>query len=175
MTELVLTTPRLRLLPATPALLEADLEGPERLAAALHASVPADWPPPLTGPEALTHTLHALVHEPVGSPWHSWYFSLLDGRGATVVGTGGFKGPPGRGAVEVGYSIVTSRQGRGLATEAVGALIGWAFTHADVERVIAHTLPELRPSRHVLDKLGFRPAGATLEDGQEVLQYVLDR
>lgn len=174
-TELVLTTPRLRLLPATPTLLQADLEGPTHLAAALAVSVPADWPPPLTGEEALQHTLRALAHEPAGSPWHSWYFSLWGEGGATVVGTGGFKGPPAEGAVEVGYSVVESVQGRGLATEAVGALIAWAFTHPEVERVVAHTLPELRASRRVLVKLGFRLARVLVEDGQDVLAYELHR
>jgi len=75
--------------------------------------------------------------------------------------------------VEIGYSILEDHQNRGLAPEAVGELIDWAFSHENVHRIIAQTLPDLRPSIRVLEKRGFAFVGDGLEDG--AILYQLDR
>ena len=77
--------------------------------------------------------------------------------------------PTERGEVEVGYSIMPSWQGSGLATEAVAALVDWAFSHADVQRVTAQTMPALAASIRVLEKNGF----CLLDEGCEecVVRY----
>jgi RimJ/RimL family protein N-acetyltransferase len=86
-----------------------------------------------------------------------WYFVLDDGDSRIVIGNGGFKGRPAKGVVEIGYSLVPEFQQKGYATEAVTALLDWAFAHDDVCSVIAETLPELAASQGLLRKLGFRP------------------
>lgn len=68
---------------------------------------------------------------------------------------------------EIGYSIVREQRGCGLATEAVGALLGEAFLRAALHRVRAYTLPENRSSRAVLLRNGFRDEG-TLARGATV-------
>ncbi len=68
------------------------------------------------------------------------------------------------GTVEVGYSVLEAHQRRGYASEAVEALVGWAFGHPEVTRVIAETYPELVPSVGVLEKTGFRLIGAGSEE-----------
>ena len=82
----------------------------------------------------------------------------MDGE---LVGWGGFKGPPVEGAVEIGYEIAASRQGRGLATDAVRAMLAEAFADPAVTTVLAHTLPEPNASNHLLRKAGFRFEGDT--------------
>ena len=73
-----------------------------------------------------------------------------------VVGTAGFKGPPDAdGIVEIGYGIVPAYEGRGLATEAVVALVDHAGTDPRVRTVRAHTLPAHNASTRVLEKCGF--------------------
>ena len=57
------------------------------------------------------------------------------------------------------------RQDRVSFPEAVRALVEWAFSHAEVKRVTAQTLPELRPSIRVLEKCGFRFTGPGMEEG----------
>jgi ribosomal-protein-alanine N-acetyltransferase len=57
-----------------------------------------------------------------------------------------------------------AHQRRGYASEAVEALVGWAFGHPEVTRVIAETYPELVPSVGVLEKTGFRLIGAGSEE-----------
>ena len=73
------------------------------------------------------------------------------------MGTAGCEGPPSKGVVEIGYSIVPSRRRRGLATEACEALVEAAW-HRGADVVVAHTLPHLEPSIGVLRKLGFAPS-----------------
>lgn len=169
-------TQRLRLLPATVALARADLAGREALAKALSATVPAEWPPELFDRPAIEHTLPQLE---AGGPSAEWaYFYLiredLGAAGPAVVGIAGYKGPPtGDGWVEIGYSMLTSHQRLGLATEAVGTLVERAFEHPEVRRVLAETLPSLLPSIRVLEKSGFLPVGPGSEAG--VIRFELSR
>ena len=84
-------------------------------------------------------------------------------------------------AAEVGYSVVREYRGRGIATEAVEALIGDAFARLRLRRIRAYCVPENMASRAVLERTGFEddgvlPHGATVQ-GQpvDVLGYVLER
>lgn len=76
-----------------------------------------------------------------------------------MVGDLCFKGSPQDGEVEIGYGILESRQGRGYATEAVEAAIGWAFTQTGCYYVTAETERDNRRSQRVLEKLGFQACG----------------
>jgi RimJ/RimL family protein N-acetyltransferase len=107
--------------------------------------------------------------------WAAWYFLLKENDGGlTAVGNGGFKGVPDpAGTVEIGYSILQKHQGKGLAPEGVGALIDWAFSYQEVNRIIAQTLPDLRPSIRVLEKQGFTFVGDGLEHG--TIMYQINR
>jgi RimJ/RimL family protein N-acetyltransferase len=61
----------------------------------------------------------------------------------------------GEGTVEIGYAVVQSRWGRGVATEAVCALLGIIRKRSDVERVVAHTPLDRPESARVVEKSGF--------------------
>jgi RimJ/RimL family protein N-acetyltransferase len=167
-------TPRLALIPATPALLRAALAGRARLADALPAIVPPSWPPEFLDDAALRFTLERLAESPAADGW--WmYFVLRTEAGAarTLIGSGGYKGPPADGTVEVGYGIVSDQRRRGYATEVTRGLVARAFALPAVRRVIAETLPELTASIGVLRKCGFRPAGEGSEPG--VIRFELLR
>ena len=58
-----------------------------------------------------------------------------------------------------------SHHRHGYASEAVSALVEWAFSHPDIDRVVAHTLPVLTPSIRVLEKNGFVRVDEVLEEG----------
>lgn len=73
-----------------------------------------------------------------------------------AVGGAGFKGAPDdAGTVEIGYGIVESRSGRGIATEAVRQLVSLALSSGAV-RVIAETDVDNVASQRVLIRCGFR-------------------
>ncbi|HEU4562862.1 MAG TPA: GNAT family N-acetyltransferase [Longimicrobium sp.] len=168
-----LNTSRLRLVEATPALLRAEGDDRARFGELLNARVPASWPPELYDDGARVWTLNAVESAPEHAGW--WmYYVVVDGPGRELAGVVGYKGPPGDdGTVEVGYGVLPEHQRRGYATEATAALVGRAFGHPRVTRVIAETMPELVPSIGVLEKLGFTLEGDGSEPG--VIRFTLPR
>lgn len=79
----------------------------------------------------------------------------LEGRDTgAVVGFCGLVHPGGQPDVEVKYALLRAHWGRGLATEAVGALLRFAHTTLGIERVIATVAPENAASHRVLAKTG---------------------
>jgi len=175
MSSAILTTPRLRLVPASPAMLSAAIDGPEALARTLQVHVPPSWPPLYVDADALRYTARRLS-EAVGQEGWWMYFVLLtdSGSGESLIGTVGYKGPPSPdGMVEVGYGIVSDQHRRGFATEATRALLARAFAVPEVREVIAETLPELIASIGVMTKCGFEHAGEGSESG--VIRYRLTR
>jgi len=165
-------SPRLNLIAATTELIEKNIEGHEFLAEALGVSVPESWPPDLYGPRAMQFSLSQL-DEASEQGWSFWYLATTD-EPHELAGICGFKGrPDGAGSVEIGYSILSCFQRRGFATEAVARLVGWAFSHHNVNEVCAETLPHLTQSIRVLEKNGFKLTGAGSETG--VIRYAIKR
>src|SRR5262245_9664043 len=90
---------RLRLVDGTLELLSAALEGRSALEGLLGVSVAEDWE---GFPEALPILRASYEKNPDGHEWGSLFFIEL--HGSTLVGFGGFKGPPSSdGVVEIGY------------------------------------------------------------------------
>jgi RimJ/RimL family protein N-acetyltransferase len=92
-------------------------------------------------------------------------FSLIVRReDGLVIGEIGFVGPPQRGAVMIGYAIVSSARRQGYATEAIAAVTGWALGEPAVEEVRAQTLPDNEASVRALLRAGFteQPRGQKL-------------
>ena len=96
-------------------------------------------------------------------PWiHG--FVLFHRATGSVIGKGGFTGPPGAdGAVEIAYGVAPGHQGKGYATEAAAALVSYAFSHEQVCVVRAHTRPEPNASTRVLTTGGFRRVGEIVD------------
>lgn len=86
-------------------------------------------------------------------------------EGGLVIGDVGLHGPPDpTGRVEIGYGLAAPFRGRGLATEAVAAMVAWLLGQPAVTMVVAHTLPDNTASRRVLEKTGFEWRGE--EEGE---------
>ncbi len=64
-----------------------------------------------------------------------------------------------RAAAEIGYSVVRIHRGKGIATEAVAALIDEGFSSAGLREIRAYCLAENRSSRAVLRHVGFEEEG----------------
>jgi len=168
----VVRSRRLNLVAATPELIEKDIESRDLLSAALGVSIPKSWPPDLYGPRALQFAL-AQLGDRSEKGWSFWYL-MTNESPAELVGICGFKGrPDASGTVEIGYSILADYQRRGFASEAVAALVGWAFSQHNVKEVCAETLPHLVQSIGVLKKNGFEFTGAGSEAG--VVRYAVKR
>jgi len=85
-------------------------------------------------------------------PDHPDFVVELDGR---VIGKAGFYEMP-----DVGYILHPDVWGRGLALEAVGAVIDHVFRSRDVETLTADVDPENAASIRLLERLGFVRTGS---------------
>lgn len=109
------------------------------------------------GPHIEFH-ISELKNDPTLYGWGVWL--VIDKFDNKVIGDIGFKGKPNaENAVEVGYGIVPSAQNNGFATEAVRAIIDWAFSHEEVNKIIAECLDDNTPSIKVLQKLNMKHIG----------------
>jgi RimJ/RimL family protein N-acetyltransferase len=66
---------------------------------------------------------------------------------------------PKTGEVEVGYRLVKSAWGRGLATAGARALVRYGLFELGLDRVVGLTHQENDPSKQVLMKAGLQPRG----------------
>ena len=132
-------------------MLEKILEGNEALSTYLHINVPVDWTE--FGDVPFQYALRKIQSDPASVEWLSWLPVLKDEN--LLIGNCGYKGSPKDGTVEIGYEVIPSYRGIGLATEIAALLVDNAFNSPDVERVIAHSLPEENASCKVLRKCGF--------------------
>jgi [ribosomal protein S5]-alanine N-acetyltransferase len=172
----MLLTDRLRLIPASVEMAQADLRGRTELERVLDVRVPESWPPDLFDAPAVDYIIQQLTERPSAYGWWLYYFILNENTGSepVLVGAGGYKGEPDAdGSVEIGYSIVPEQRRQGYATEATSGLVAQAFADPRVNRVIAETLPELAPSIGVLKKCGFTYIGVGSEKG--VIRYEMTR
>jgi hypothetical protein len=84
-------------------------------------------------------------------------------KGQAVDATEGGEGTDSASAssavVEIAYGVDKAFRERGLATEAIGALVDWGREREDVGVIFAETLTANLPSRRVLEKCGFQRCG----------------
>lgn len=96
-----------------------------------------------------------------------------DGPGRVLIGSGGFF-DLGDGSWMIGYSVLDAYQRLGYATEAVSALVAWAFQRDPSPRtIVATTYPELVASIRVLEKNGFHFDGPG--DEPRTIRYVREK
>jgi [ribosomal protein S5]-alanine N-acetyltransferase len=157
-------TPRLQLVPATADLVRCEIEDPRELFTELSVEPVPNWPP-----EALRDVLPSFYRELCEDSslvgWLSWYWVHSSPEGRTLVGSGGFVGPPVQGKVEIGYETRAAYRRRGFATEAVDALVQWACKDSRVRTIVARVLPDNVASRRVLDACGFTAMNKLDESG----------
>ena len=73
-----------------------------------------------------------------------------------VIGDCGWKGPPDEtGTTEIGYGLAGPARRRGYGTEAVCALVAWAFAQPGCRRLLAQVHQDNLPSRRLIEHLGF--------------------
>ncbi|MGH8224499.1 MAG: GNAT family N-acetyltransferase [Woeseiaceae bacterium] len=82
---------------------------------------------------------------------------------------------PDSADIELSYGIRRDRWGQGLATEAAGAGLDFAFRIRDLAEVVALVYAANPASQRVIAKLGFTAAGRRNAYGADLLYYRLDR
>ncbi len=76
--------------------------------------------------------------------------------------------------VEVGYRLMQSAWGRGLATEGARALVRYGVLELGLDRVVGLTHPANDPSKRVLMKAGLAPRGTGHYYDKELCYFVAD-
>ena len=104
----------------------------------------------LGGPVPSEH-VDGIRHATVGERWGA--FCVADLTTDTAIGSVSFGQQ--HGELEVSYDLLPEYWHRGLATEAVAAAIGWAWSHTDDPSIIAVTQTANERSLRLLDRLGF--------------------
>ena len=81
-------------------------------------------------------------------------FSVFDHAGVLVGDVGLAPAEDEADVIRVGYTIAPTAQGRGYASEAVGALIDYAFGMLEADVARAYADAGNTPSRRVMEKVG---------------------
>jgi RimJ/RimL family protein N-acetyltransferase len=172
MAEQRIRTAHLELIPGTSHILKADMEGRAALSAALEAKVIEGWPPEMWR-DAVEEFYTRTTRHPGLIGWLNWYWVRVDDGERTLIGSGGFIGAPFNGEVMIGYSMLEPYQRKGYGSEAVSALVNWAFAKPGVQRIIAETHGNNKASIRLLEKCGFEYAGKGFENG--TIRYAIMR
>jgi len=172
----VLTTERLRLVPVTPL-------NAERLWRMLQQPGLREFQDlPEVDLAQFRRTVAARPHELEPGAWGRFEWMIeLEGVNEPVGWASLRVGERASSSAEIGYSVVQSYRGRGIATETVRGLAAEAFMRLQVRKLRAYCVPGNLPSRAVLAHAGFEedgilPHGATVNgEPVDVIGYVLDR
>jgi RimJ/RimL family protein N-acetyltransferase len=173
-----LDTVRLRLLPYAPENLLTLIEAPEQFeerfgypaAEGLHDFFVSDE----VSPTWLALLQSAAASGSGADPW-AYGFAIVHRESRQVIGSASFKGPPdAAGVVEIAYGVVPRYEGQGYTTEAVRALLDFAWSEPRVRLVRAHTAPRPGASPRILRKCGFTHVGA-VDDPEDGLVWRWER
>jgi [ribosomal protein S5]-alanine N-acetyltransferase len=159
-----LHTARLSLVPLTPAQLAWCADAPQRLEEVLGLRISR---------AVVTERVRRAIElklkkmsgvEPARFPWYTYWLLVVRAE-RFGAGLAGFKGYPDRGGeAEVGYGIDPACQGQGYMTEALQALVAWAFREPACSAIIAPgTLKSNPASNRVLEKAGMHVYEVTAE------------
>lgn len=112
-----------------------------------------------------------LLHEKFG---YSFWPLFLKETGA-LIGHCGLQPLREVGEIEVGYLVVPEHRGKGIATEAARAAVGYGFKKLGLPRIVAIALPENTASIRVMEKLGMEYEKNISRKGLEFVLYALER
>lgn len=161
----VIETRRLRLAPLAPG----DAAEMERLAsdaaiAATTLSIPHPYPPGLAG-----RWIESIAGSWANGVSGTWSIRLLDH--GVFVGVIDIRLEPWSDSGEMGYWIGTPFWGRGYATEAVRAIVDFAFSNMGLNRVHAEHFPRNVASGRVLEKAGMVREGTLRQAARKGTLY----
>lgn len=110
-----------------------------------------------TDPQGVREQIEEMAERAPGEPGGWVQFSVEERESGRLVGDVGLSPAEGEpGVIKVGYTISPDVQGRGYATDAVRALVDYAFDTLGADVVRAYASEENEPSIRVAAKVGMR-------------------
>jgi [ribosomal protein S5]-alanine N-acetyltransferase len=117
-------------------------------------------------PEPLKDAIEATILASYNLGGNSLFYTLwtvVSKEHHSMIGDLFFKGEPINGSVEIAYGTYDAFQGKGYMTEAVSAMIDWAFQHDEVKEILAETEKHNIASQRILIKNGFEKMKETAD------------
>jgi RimJ/RimL family protein N-acetyltransferase len=110
-----------------------------------------------TDPDGVRAEIEEMARRAPGAPGGWMQLSVEDHESGQLVGDVGISPVEDEpGVIKIGYTVSPSFQGRGYATEAVGALVAYALETLGADVVRAYASAENLPSIRVAEKVGMR-------------------
>jgi RimJ/RimL family protein N-acetyltransferase len=110
-----------------------------------------------TDPEGVRLVIEEMAGRAPGDPSGWVQLSVIDRETGELVGDVGMSPAEGEpGVMKVGYTIAPEQQGRGYASEAVGALVDYVLGTLGADVVRAYASADNVPSIRVAEKVGMR-------------------
>jgi aminoglycoside 6'-N-acetyltransferase len=110
-----------------------------------------------TDPHVIRVEIEQMARRSPGEPGGWVQLSVEEQETGRLVGDVGLSPADGEhGVVKIGYTMSPAAQGRGYATEAVGALVAYVFDRLGADVVRAYASAENLPSIRVAEKVGLR-------------------
>jgi RimJ/RimL family protein N-acetyltransferase len=110
-----------------------------------------------TDPASVRADIEEMIARAPGEPGGWVQFSVEERDGGRLVGDVGISPADGEpGVIKVGYTTAPAFQGRGYATEAVGALVAYALGPLGADVVRAYADADNTASIRVAEKVGMR-------------------
>jgi aminoglycoside 6'-N-acetyltransferase len=110
-----------------------------------------------TDAEHIRGEIEAMAARAPGEPGGWTQFTVETRNGGEIVGDVGLSpAEDAAGTIKVGYTIAPAHQRRGYASEAVAALVEYAFTVLDADAVRAYADAGNVASTRVMEKVGMR-------------------
>lgn len=160
-----MTAGRIKLINCDQKILEAILDGDQRLSTLLNIHVPKKWSE--FGMRVFKFSLERITENPETKKW--WTYLPIEKKSNTLIGSCGFKGPPLNRTVEIGYEVTQLFRNKGLATEMTNLLTEIAFKDHQVNTIKAQTLANNKASAKVLQKCNFRFVKEFLDPDNELI------
>jgi RimJ/RimL family protein N-acetyltransferase len=142
---------------------DSDLDGWAAIAADVDVMRWVGEPAGMNREDAWRHIAYLVGH------WELRGFGLWaveERDGGELVGRIGLNHPEGWPGLELGWTVVRSRWGRGYATEGGRAAIDWAREELGADHLISLIADDNSRSKRVAEKLGMSPEGRTLLRGE---------
>lgn len=154
-----LTTRQLDLRPLNAAMLDALASGDRPSLESLSgACFPRPLEPPPLVEEHLDFFRDRLRRPDEPGAW--WFWLMVARPSGEAVGMVGLPGEPDdRERVPIGYSVYPRFEGRGYATEAVGAVVEWVLQQPGIGAVRATIASDNAASQRVATRAGMRAVG----------------
>jgi RimJ/RimL family protein N-acetyltransferase len=164
MTAPVLETPRLRLRPHR-------MEDMDALWA-FYQTPRAEY---VGAPKNRTHMFYGLSSEVVSWDWMGHGAWAVDTKEGDLIGQVGITQPPHYPEREIGWIFFEHAEGKGYATEAATAALGWAWEQG-FETLVSYITPENVRSRALAERLGAtHDPDAALPEGETPEETVVYR